>query len=1076
MKRRLTGAAAVLLIGTILIGIPLLLSLVGPDPITGISWQRLTSGLLAPDDGTLLISLIKIVAWVAWAILALALLLEIIARLRGLHAPHIPGLSLPQHLARDIVAAAAMLFIAVPAVAAPALAAPTPTPTPAHTISAPATPHTATPARPHNTGSTPTPAPAKPATTVSYTVKPGDSLWSIAQRHLGDPHRYTEIAHLNSKLLGGQANFLTPGWTLQLPADATASSASTSTAHTVTVQAGDTLSDIALEQLGDAKAWPAIAHASSNITQPDGQHLTNPNLIQPGWKVTIPRTAAAAQPQTNTKPSTPATNAHPGNAPTAPPATKTPATSAPATAPATAPSGGQAAPQTSAAEAPTDQHATQQASSTHVASDDDSDWIVRTAEGVGAILAVGVIALIARRRRTQQSHRRPGQTIPMPTGAAAATEQALRATGNPLTVEMVDQALRALAQDCAAQGLPLPEVRAGRLTATQFDLYLAEPAHLPTPWTGTADTTVWSLLTSDVPSRVPGARNDTPAPWPALVTIGHDDEDGHVLLNLEHLGALGLTGADTTARGVMAALAVELATSAWADDLQVTIVGAYPELEDTLQTGRIRYLPTAGRLLDPLTDRAAHDRTALQGVPNLPTARATGEAPTTWTPEIVLVAGDLTSTQREQLEQLIDQIPRVAIACVTTNTTVGEWTLDLDAGDDAEHAILEPIGLRIRPQQVPADQYAALLALASAADPDASLETPQEAVDEPTLTQVDAIPAPTLSHVPSAPVSQMPEVSLAMLNQPVTLDGTPTVAFTGVLLPTSERPDSDQDDHTEGVPSSEPPTTPAPTAAPSDEPKDIDESKPAGPIVQVLGRPAMIGAEGPVEPTKRGRLVELVAYLALNPGATHHQIDDAIWPDRRNQDNLNTRNTATSKLRRWLGTDPQGADYLPRFDGDGYRLSGVGSDLSQWRQLLGPRPLTSTTEHLEEALRLVRGVPFEGVHPSRYAWAEPLRQQLISEIVDVSYELGRRRLMEGRWLAAEQAVVVGLRLDPVNETLWRLRILAAHSSRNAEAQAEAINRFLAITEQLEADIEPETRELLDGLTHPNPDVDLMAIV
>ena len=27
--------------------------------------------------------------------------------------------------------------------------------------------------------------------------------------------------------------------------------------------------------------------------------------------------------------------------------------------------------------------------------------------------------------------------------------------------------------------------------------------------------------------------------------------------------------------------------------------------------------------------------------------------------------------------------------------------------------------------------------------------------------------------------------------------------------------------------------------------------------------------------------VELVSYLALNPGADHHAIDDALWPGRR---------------------------------------------------------------------------------------------------------------------------------------------------------------------------------------------------
>ena len=80
--------------------------------------------------------------------------------------------------------------------------------------------------------------------------------------------------------------------------------------------------------------------------------------------------------------------------------------------------------------------------------------------------------------------------------------------------------------------------------------------------------------------------------------MGHDEDGGHVMLDLEYLGALGINGDDTATREVLAAIAIELATSRWADDLQVTVVGAYPELEDTFQTGRIRYLPAAGRSRD----------------------------------------------------------------------------------------------------------------------------------------------------------------------------------------------------------------------------------------------------------------------------------------------------------------------------------------------------------------------------------------------------------------------------------------------------------------------------------------------
>ena len=76
---------------------------------------------------------------------------------------------------------------------------------------------------------------------------------------------------------------------------------------------------------------------------------------------------------------------------------------------------------------------------------------------------------------------------------------------------------------------------------------------------------------------------------------------------------------------------------------------------------------------------------------------------------------------------------------------------------------------------------------------------------------------------------------------------------------------------------------------------ELSETPPAqvkplhpAPRILILGSVDLLHAEGKVEPTKRARLLEYAAYLALTPGATHTAIDNAIWPDRRNEDNLNT--------------------------------------------------------------------------------------------------------------------------------------------------------------------------------------------
>ena len=589
--------AALLAILGIIIGLPTVLLAVGANPFAGglPTFEAIKTALTSPDDGTLAVALIKIVAWASWGFLTLSILLEVLARLRGVRAPRLPGLRLPQNAARGLVGTAMMLFVAIPtagmANAAPAAPVAATSSVSATVVSAaPAAAATQTQATaPAATSAQETPAPA----TVKHTVKQGETLWSIASDHLGDGHRYKEIVELNRSTLGNQPGFIKAGWVLDVPAPPAPASNETGT---VVVEKGDTLSGIALEQYGDATRYPEIFEASRSITQPGGAKLTDPDVIDVGWTLKVP-TEAASQPAPPAAPEAPAEQSETTPTTSAPPSQSAPAQPA---APA-APAPEAAAPSAPAqSQAPTQtQAAPETAAADHL--QDESPWMARTSYGVGALLAAGVIALLATRRRTQQRRRRPGQRMPMPTGAAALVEQELRATADALSIETVDVALRTLARSCTEAGVALPAVRAARLTATQFDLYLAEPAELPEPWTGTADDTVWTLEVDNTAALEETDVSDIPAPYPALVTIGHDEEDGHVLLDLEFLGSIGVSGQDDAAtREILAALAIELANSTWADDLQVTLVGAFPDLEDTLQTGRIRYLPSVGRILEEI--------------------------------------------------------------------------------------------------------------------------------------------------------------------------------------------------------------------------------------------------------------------------------------------------------------------------------------------------------------------------------------------------------------------------------------------------------------------------------------------
>lgn len=1026
LREVLRGLLSLLLLVVLLAGIPAaLIALRGnPMPDVAVNTGAVLDALTRPDDGSLFLAALTWVGWASWASFAVSVLLEIPAQVRGLPSPHLAGLGLQQNTASVLLAGVALLLVNLPVTAGPG-AATQPRPVAVAAATAPAASilaGTALPTLSATDRTAPTDAPV-------HSVLAGDTLWQIAQDRLGDGARYTEIAALNycRAQPDGQAltsdHWLRAGWTLVLPADASVKRSDAVTGRHI-VRAGETLHQIAHDELGPATDERELFAANRGRVQGDGGRLTDPDLIRTGWVLDVPSLAEADLPA--------ATGPAPDlTGPTPPPDVASPAVDPPAAqAPVVQVPVVQvpARPQTDAApEAGAQQPEQDQAA------DDLMSPAVRTASGVGGLLACSLLVLLAARRWRQQRRRQPGQRIELPPPELEAAECQLRAVADPQSRLRIDQSLRTLSVLLGQTGQHLPGLHLVRLQQQHLELVLAQGYVLPAPFTATQDPAVWRL-DSKAPLLSATDLADVAAPYPALVTIGHDIAGGHVLLEMEQVGALSVDGDQPAALAVLAAVAAELATSDFADDLQVTLVGGLPELADALGTGRVRYVPTLRAVLPELERRVADVRTVLRtdGLADLQQARTAtpgehlhGDC---WTPEIVLIAGPVDPTSRDRLSALLHDQPCGGVAAVMIGGG-GIWRLGLDgtdAGPDAV-AVLSPCGVRLRPQLLTGPDLTELLALlAVAARPPA---TPAGQVADPVLPELTL---PDLGRQLTAP-------QIGELAPDGDQDGpadNPARAIRGdASLPTRDSPDTLLD--------------------------GVDGKQGAPPLVLVLGPVEVQGARGTLEEGKRRQLTEIAAFLALRPGADHHGFSEAIWPGARAVET--TRNTAFSKLRTWLGPE-----FVPRVSSNGYRLDpAVRTDWHQWQELLAAGTATSTAD-LAAALDLVRGQPFEGHDPRRYTWSERGKQEMISAIGDAAHELAGRALLAGDATLARRAAAAGLQVDPGAETLWRDALRAEWLAGDRAGLEGTARRLTALVDDLDDELEPETVALLGQLLRQWP--------
>jgi hypothetical protein len=1036
----------------LLVGVPGLILVLARSTVLPTSWpnRNLLSGTLSINQ---VLTVLVVVVLLVWLQFAVCVAVEVVAALRGgvLAAP-VPLSGPSQRLARALVASmlvAGTMVGQMGGAQAAVRSAPLSDWSAGHTAVAAAAPFAAAASGPTllartggNAAGGTSPGHAHDAAALEpralrslaeheryelaldgrkvYVVKAPagrdhDSLWEIAERHLGDGRRYQEIYRLNEgrPQPDGRslhlARLIQPGWLLVMPEDAvgvaryvadrpapapTHTPAHTSASGPVNEMSPPTQAPVPAHARRPSSAQPSSAQPSSSQASSTQASLARaaqqpravpaPNAVAPthtappthpaGPTHTVPATHQTAPPTHTAAPTHAALPTH-----AAPPSPAAPPThaAAPTHAPPPTHAGPPAAAPAHTAPAQTAPAQTAPARAQAEPHGSDVPWSAPTltaptaAQGVeligAGLLAAALLGTLLGIRRRRGNH-----AVADP--ETAETEVWMRTGADADRGALLDLALRSLSRSCRDAGRPLPQAYGAVVDNDGLDL-LVTMAHqsAPPPWRPTAEGLRWRLTYDDAQHLVA----DGDSAYPLLASVGRDAQGRDALVNLgAAAGPVAVVGSPAMAAAVVRALALGLAGNPWSRGIEVLTADLPPALP-AIAAGRLTPCAGARDLTDQLEQGSG--RLPRTGPIQILTG---GPAPGSRPERVAVYGAPLNAPTAARLQALVGRRSDLAVL-VAGELPGARWRLKVD---DAGNLSCSELSLEVT-------------------------------------------------------ANRLGDGSIERLHS-LFLSATTSGQHPGVQ---PER---------------------SPESAPLVEVDDVTWAQ--APVrVAILGEVEVRTPET-IDPGRLALAAEIVAYLALHPAGVHPTVlASAIWPRGVTTD---VQDATFEQVRDWLGTDTNGAPRLREgHDGRLRLVADVPCDWGVLRTLVtraGQAPDPSRERDLlVRALHLVRGPVVGGITHGTYTWLPrtDLERQAEELIIDAADRLSQICLEEGDQVAVEQAAAAGLRAVPAAQHLWRHVLRAEHALGGPVRLARATEHLRFVLATSGVVMEPETQALIEHL-------------